>query len=50
LAFGITAYVLLKPLRAWITRTDELLVALSALFVARHERPRAAPTGGGGLA
>ncbi|MES2442363.1 MAG: NCS2 family permease [Pseudomonadota bacterium] len=35
LAFGITAHALLKLLRGRITRTDWLLLALSALFVAR---------------
>ena len=35
LAFGITAYALLKLLRGRITRTDWLLLVLSALFVAR---------------
>ena len=35
LAFGITAYALLKLLRGKITRTDWLLLVLSALFVAR---------------
>jgi AGZA family xanthine/uracil permease-like MFS transporter len=35
LAFGITAYALLKLLRGKITKTDWLLLVLSALFVAR---------------
>ena len=35
LAFGITAYALLKLVRGRITRTDWLLLVLSALFVAR---------------
>jgi AGZA family xanthine/uracil permease-like MFS transporter len=35
LAFGITAYALLKLIRGRITRTDWLLLALAALFVAR---------------
>jgi len=35
LAFGITAYALLKLLRGRIERTDWLLLVLSALFVAR---------------
>ena len=35
LAFGITAYALLKLLRGKITRTDWLLLVLAALFVAR---------------
>jgi adenine/guanine/hypoxanthine permease len=35
LAFGITAYALLKLVRGRITRTDWLLMALAALFVAR---------------
>jgi adenine/guanine/hypoxanthine permease len=35
LAFGITAYALLKLLRGRIARTDWLLLALSTLFVAR---------------
>jgi len=35
LAFGITAYALLKLLRGKITRTDWLLLVISALFVAR---------------
>jgi AGZA family xanthine/uracil permease-like MFS transporter len=35
LAFGITAYALLKLLRGRIGRTDWLLLVLSALFVAR---------------
>ncbi|MET1109994.1 MAG: NCS2 family permease, partial [Allosphingosinicella sp.] len=35
LAFGITAYALLKLLRGRISRTDWLLLVLAALFVAR---------------
>ena len=35
LAFGITAYALLKLVRGRITRTDWLLLVLAALFVAR---------------
>lgn len=35
LAFGITAYALLKLVRGKITRTDWLLLVISALFVAR---------------
>ena len=35
LAFGITAYALLKLLRGRISRTDWLLLVLSGLFVAR---------------
>ena len=35
LAFGITAYALLKLVRGRITRTDRLLLVISALFVAR---------------
>ncbi len=35
LAFGITAYALLKLLRGAITRTDWLLLLLDGLFVAR---------------
>lgn len=35
LAFGITAYALLKLVKGRITRTDWLLLALAALFVAR---------------
>lgn len=35
LAFGITAYALLKLIRGKITRTDWLLLVLAALFVAR---------------
>jgi len=35
LAFGITAYALLKLLRGKITKTDWLLLVLAALFVAR---------------
>jgi AGZA family xanthine/uracil permease-like MFS transporter len=35
LAFGITAYALIKLVRGRITRTDWLLLALAALFVAR---------------
>ncbi len=35
LAFGITAYTLLELLRGRITRTDWLLLVLSALFVSR---------------
>jgi AGZA family xanthine/uracil permease-like MFS transporter len=35
LAFGVTAHALLKPLRGRIRRTDWLLLAISALFVAR---------------
>ncbi|HEX8366593.1 MAG TPA: NCS2 family permease [Allosphingosinicella sp.] len=35
LAFGITAYALIKLVRGRIARTDWLLVALAALFVAR---------------
>ena len=35
LAFGITAYALMKLLRGKITRADWLLLALAALFVAR---------------
>ena len=36
LAFGITAYALLKLIRGRITRTDWLLLALAALFVAPY--------------
>ena len=35
LAFGITAYALLKLLRGRIGRADWLLLVLAALFVAR---------------
>jgi AGZA family xanthine/uracil permease-like MFS transporter len=35
LAFGITAYALIKLVRGRITRTDWLLLVLAALFVAR---------------
>jgi AGZA family xanthine/uracil permease-like MFS transporter len=35
LAFGITAYALIKLVRGKITKTDWLLLALAALFVAR---------------
>jgi adenine/guanine/hypoxanthine permease len=35
LAFGITAYALLRLVRGKITRTDWLLLVISALFVAR---------------
>lgn len=35
LAFGITAYALLKLLRGKITKTDWLLLVLAGLFVAR---------------
>jgi len=35
LAFGITAYALIKLVRGRITRTDWLLLALAALFVVR---------------
>jgi hypothetical protein len=35
LAFRITAYALIKLIRGRITRTDWLLLGLSALFVAR---------------
>lgn len=35
LAFGITAYALIKLVRGRISRTDWLLLAISALFVAR---------------
>ncbi|HET9640266.1 MAG TPA: NCS2 family permease [Allosphingosinicella sp.] len=35
LAFGITAYALLKLVRGRVTRTDWLLLAISALFVVR---------------
>jgi AGZA family xanthine/uracil permease-like MFS transporter len=35
LAFGITAFALLKLLRGKLTRTDWLLLVLALLFVAR---------------
>ncbi|HYD36634.1 MAG TPA: NCS2 family permease, partial [Allosphingosinicella sp.] len=35
LAFGITAYALLKLVRGRVTRTDWLLLLLSGMFVAR---------------
>jgi len=35
LAFGITAYAVLKLIRGKITRTDWLLLVLAVLFVVR---------------